>query len=65
MQLKSSDITLPKYSSSTSHIRQKKDYRDKKIVNFPGDLDQPPLCRENDIFLSLENFEVNFNLIVL
>ena len=32
MQLKGSDITLPKYSSSTSQIRQKKEYRDKKFT---------------------------------
>ena len=31
MQLKGSDIMLPKYSSSTSQIRQKKDYRDKEV----------------------------------
>ena len=37
MQLKGSDITLPKYSSSTSQIRQKKDYRDKKLTwNIPN-----------------------------
>ena len=34
MQLKGSDITIPKYSSSTSQIRQKKDYRDKKFLFF-------------------------------